>query len=152
MEIETIKIDTLQGHLVLYCKNHYDVKTVDFLVGLRRIWAIRCGFDYKDNDKSCDEYIANEFYRIFKQLNPRKAEYFFEILHKEINNNFRYENLNPIERLIWIYRNELMTIQIKEKIGNKWHNLIQLPKARKQVFKRIVRGNGKYEDYKLIAA
>lgn len=152
MKKEIITIDTLQGHLVLYCKNHYNVKNVDFLIGLRRIWAIRCGYNYRDNDKSCDRYIANEFYRIFKQLNPRKAEYFFEILHEEILNEWKYEGLNSLERLIMAYRNELMMIIIREKIGNKWHNLIQLPKVRKQVFKRIVRGNGKYDDYKLLVA
>lgn len=146
------KLDSIQGHLVLYCKGHYKVANVDFLVGLRRIWAIRCGITYKEGDKSYDEYVSDELYRIFKMLNPKKAEYFMEIIHKEINNEFLYEGLGVLERLIMIYRNEIFMIQVKDKIGKKWTNIIDLPKPKKRVFKRIVSGNGKYNDYKLIAA
>lgn len=150
--MEKIKLDPMRGHLVLYCKGHYNVSDVDFLVGLRRIWAIRCGIDFREDNKSSDEYIADELYRIFKMLNPKKSEYFMEILHKEIKNEFLYEGLGIMERFIMIYRNEISMIKVKDKNGKKWTNIIDLPKPKKQVFKRIVRGNGKYNDYKLIAA
>ena len=51
-----IQLENFEGHLVLYCKGWYSVKDVEFLVGLRRIWAVRCGFDVEHIDKSIDEY------------------------------------------------------------------------------------------------
>ncbi len=138
------------GHLILYCKMQYDVKNVDLLTGLRRIWAIRCGYDYKQHDKSCDRYIANHLFEIYKELLPEKAARFYEIIHSEIENDFRYEGLTPIERLIYLYTSDIAHTQVREKVGSKYRAIIRLPRPLKRVMKRIVRGNGRYGDYKLI--
>lgn len=145
------KIEGFDGHIILYCKYHYKTK-VDFLTGLRRIWAIRCGLSEEHViEGQSDEYIANSLYKLFKILNPSKAEYFHEIIHKEIENDFRYEKLKPIERLILMYRSEIMMIQIREKVKTKYRSIVKLPKPQKLLFKKIIKGKGEYSDYKLVA-
>jgi len=143
-----IKLENFEGHLILYCKGWYSYKDVDFLTGLRRIWAVRCGFNVEDIDKSIDEYIANALYKTLKKLEHRKIEYLFEIIHKEVSKTYlsTYENLNTIETLIMIYKSELWQVQIKEK--NKF--LVKLPKPQKRLFKRIISGKAEYNDYKLM--
>lgn len=144
-----LEIKEIKGHIILLCKGYYKYNNI--LEALRMVWAIRCGYDYDFNKKGeADRYIANELYKLFKLLNPKKAEYFHEILHMELKNQWKYDDLTPLEHLILIYCSELMMIQIKEKVGKKWKYLIKLPKPKKQIFNRILRGNGKYEDYKLI--
>lgn len=139
-------LTNIQGHIVLFCKNHY--KYTDFFQAIRMLWCIRCGYDFEDYNKSSDAYIANELYKIFKLLNPKKADYFYEILHGNIANTYKYEGLTPIETLILEYRSEIIMIQVKEKVGKKWKTLVKLPKPKKRLFNRIFRGNGRYEDYK----
>lgn len=143
-----ITLENFEGHLVLYCKGWYTNKDTDFLTGLRRIWAVRCGFDVEHIDKYIDEYIANALYKIIKKVEPNKIEYLFEIIHKEISKDYldSYKGLTHIESLIKIYKNELSQVQIKEK--SKW--LVKLPKPQKRLFKRIVSGKGEYNDYKLV--
>lgn len=143
-----ITLDNFEGHLVLYCKGHYSVNKVDFLTGLRRIWAVRCGFDVEHIDKSFDEYIANALYKIVKKVKPNKVEYLFELIHKEVSKTYlsTYEGLNTIETLIMIYRNELWDAQVKDK--NK--TTLKLPKPQKSLFKKIVGGKGEYTDYKKV--
>lgn len=101
-------------------------------------------------DKSGDRYIANELCSIFKELNPKKYEYFFEIIHAEIDNEFRYKGLNPLERLILMYKSEIMMIQVKQKEGDNYINLINLPESNTSLFEKIIRGEGEYNDYKLM--
>lgn len=143
-----IQLENFEGHIVLYCKGHYSVKDVDFLTGLRRIWAVRCGFDVKHIDKSIDEHIANALYKTLKKLEPQKIEWLFELVHKEIAKDYldTYKNLTHIESLIKIYRSHIFEVQIRE--SKKW--LIKLPKPQKRLFKRIVSGKGEYNDYKLV--
>ena len=154
-----ITLDNFEGHLILYCKGHYAVNKVDFLTGLRRIWAVRCGFDVEHIDKSIDEYIANALYRIVKKVKPNKVEYLFELIHKEVSKTYlsTYEGLSTIEILIMIYRSELSEAQVREskaKLSGKpmsgYTTLIKLPKPQKRLFKRIVSGKGEYNDYKLV--
>lgn len=143
-----IQLENFEGHLVLYCKGWYSVKDVDFLTGIRRIWAVRCGFEVEHIDRSIDEYIANALYKTLKKTNPQKIEYLFEIMHKEVSKDYldTYKGLTHIETLIKFYKSELSQLQIKEK--NKW--LVKLPKPQKRLFKRIVSGKGNYDDYKLV--
>ena len=61
---ENAKVNTIQGHIILYCKNHYQVKDVSFIEGLKRIWAIKCGYDYNEADNSMLEYIADDLFNI----------------------------------------------------------------------------------------
>jgi hypothetical protein len=146
-----IELRGIEGHIILYLKNRYSVPDVGLLEGLRKIWAIRCGYDYDEKDKSSDEYIANELWRIFKLTMPDKIDFFMNIIHREINSTWRFDTVIPLERLIYIYCSELSGLTVREKIGEKYHTLIILPKPKKRVFKRILRGNGRYKDYELIA-
>lgn len=148
-----IQLETFEGHIVLYCKNHYQVENVDFITGLQRIWAIRCGYDVEAIDNGSKEYIANAMYKIIKKTNPQKLDYLFELVHKEISKDYlsTYEGLTSIEKLIKIYRGELAFLQIKDsKSKGGYTTLIKLPKPQKRVFKRIINGKGGYNDYKLI--
>jgi hypothetical protein len=148
-----IKLEEFDGHIVLYCKGWYFQKKVDidFLVGLRRIWAIRCGYDYEEDDKSIDQYIANRLYKIILETNPNIDLIDFQIrLHNEMAKDYlsTYQGLNTIEKLIKFYRSELLCLTIVE---NK-KVLIDLPKVKKRVFFKIIKGKGEYNDYKLITS
>jgi len=142
------QLENFEGHIVLYCKGWYSVKDVDFLTGLRRIWAVRCGFDIEHIDRSIDEYIANALYKTLKKINPNKIEYLFEIIHKEVNKTYlsTYQGLSTIETLIMIYRSEIWQVSVKENDKQ----LIKLPKPQKRLFKKIVSGKGDSGDYKLV--
>lgn len=142
--------ERFDGHIILYCKSHYNLKDVDFILGLQRIWAVRCGLAVEHVSNSLNEHVADRMYKIFAKCNPSKLPHFHEILHSGLCDEWRYEGLNAIERVIMIYRNELMMIQIKEIKDNKSTTLIKLPKPQKRLFKKIISGKGKYNDYKLI--
>lgn len=148
-----IKLDEFDGHIVLYCKGWYFQKNVDidFLVGLRRIWAIRCGYACQGNDKSADEYIATRLYDIIVQANPNlDLVHFQRRLHSEMDKDYLiiYQGLNTLEKLIKFYRSELLCLSIRDakKV------LVKLPKVKKRVFFKIIKGNGEYNDYKLITS
>lgn len=147
-----IQLPTIEGHIVLYCKNHYSTD-VDFHVGLRRIWAIRCGLDEEHViTGQADRYIANELYKLFRLLNPTKAEYFHEIIHAELEKPYRFKDLTHLESLMIIYRSEISMVAIREKKGERYYPLVKLPKPKKKLFKRIIKGKGVYDDYKAITA
>ena len=142
--------EKFDGHIILYCKGHYNLKNVDFIIGLQRIWAIRCGLPFDSISGSFNEYIADRMYNIFKFCKPSKIDYFQDILHKGICDEWNYKNLNGIERCIMIYANELNMLQIKDKKDKNYITLIKLPKVQKRLFKRIISGKGEYVDYKLV--
>jgi len=149
-----IVLDPIQGHIVLFCKGHYKKNQASQLEGLRKIWAIRCGLEYQYVEKGqSDEYIADELFRIIKQVAPIKAERMWEELHKQLARpDYQYRDLKAIEMTIMVYRSVLFGLQVREKFGDRYEWLIQFPKPKKQVFNRILRGNGRFDDYKLIAA
>ncbi len=138
--------EKFDGHIILYCKGHYNLKDVDFITGLQRIWAVRCGISVEHIRDSFNEYIADKLHEIFAKCKPEKLYYFHQILNKGLCDDWAYEGLTAIERVIMIYKNELMMLQIKEE--NK--TLIKLPKPQKRIFKRIVKGKGVYNDYTLV--
>lgn len=142
-----IEVKGLHGHIILMCKHHY--KYNNLLSALRMLWAIRCGYEYKEDDKSADRYIANDLYELFMSVNPEKALNFHETIHEEICNTFRYPNYSPLEILISLYCSELSNLTIRQNIDGKWISVIKLPKPKKQLLNRIFRGNGRYDDYKL---
>ena len=144
---KAIDILGFDGHLVLYCKRHYHVESVDFLVGMRRMWATKCGYDYRDGDKSVDRHIADHLCEIIKLSMPSKFSYLYEIVHYELSNEWKYEGMTTFEKLIFIYAMQVMQMQVRE--GKT--KIINLPKPKKQVLKRIIRGNGRYKDYELVA-
>ena len=143
-----ITLENFEGHLVLYSKGWYSTKDVDFLTGLRRIWAVRCGFNVEHIDKSIDEYIANALYKTLKKVAPQKIEYLTELIHKEVSKTYlsAYEGLSVIETLIMIYRSEIWSVSVKEN----GKTLIKLPKPQKRLFKKIVNGKGEHTDYKKV--
>jgi len=51
---------------------------------------------------------------------------------------------------VYEYGNIISNMQIRDSIEGKPIILVKLPKPMKQVFNRILRGNGKYQDYELI--
>lgn len=143
------KIKGFDGHIILLCKNHYVCSSI--IEGLRMIWAIRCGYDYDPKETSSDRYIANKLYKLLKELLPERMEYLQERIHDDITCDWRFEpNTTPIQKLIYVYISEISWIQIQEKKGEEWIPIIQLPEPNKEVFNRILRGEGKYEDYWLI--
>lgn len=153
-EQKIIVLDPIQGQMVLFCKGHYKKHNASQLEGLRRIWAVRCGLlDEHTADGGSDEYIADELFRIIKQVAPIRAERMWETLHRQLARpDYQYQDLNPIEMMIMVYRSELFGLQVREKVEGRWQWLIKFPKPKKQVFNRILRGNARYDDYKLIAA
>lgn len=142
--------EKFDGHIILYCKGHYDLRDVDFILGLQRIWAVRCGLSFEHISNRLNEYIADHLHEIFAKCKPNKLPYFHQILNKGLCDEWQYEGLNAIERVIMVYTNELMQLQIKEGANGKYKTIIKLPKPQKRVFKGIVSGNEKYNDYKLV--
>jgi hypothetical protein len=142
--------EKFDGHIILYCKGHYNQKDVDFIVGLQRIWAVRCGLPFDSIRGSFNEYIADHLHEIFVKCCPQKQPYFYQILYKGLVDEWKYEGLTAIERVIMIYSNELVQLQIKEKKNKNYTTLIKLPKPQKRLFKKIVSGKGEYIDYKLV--
>lgn len=147
--------ETFDGHIILYCKGHYNLKEVDFITGLQRIWAVRCGISVEQIRPSMNEYIADKLHEIFAKCSPQKLNYFHQILNKGLCDDWSYKGLSAIERVIMIYRNELSQLKIREskaKISGKpmsgYVTLIKLPKPQKRLFKKIVKGKGEYNDYK----
>lgn len=153
---ENAKVTTIQGHIILYCKYHYPVKDVSFIEGLKRIWAIRCGYDYNEADNRMLESIANELFDIIYQICDIDIIDFQKKLHNEICNTlYQYEKDNlPIVRIIYYYKHQLAFLQVCDynKETNKTKSLIKLPTPKKRVFKRILKGKGVYSDYNLIDA
>lgn len=145
--------EKFDGHIILYCKGHYSVKDVDFLIGLRRIWAVRCGLSVEDIDNKIDEYIADRMYLIIQQVKPNSLKDIWQIIHKDLADNWHWngrENLTPIQKIIWIYRDIIWRLQISKKGVKNYKRLIKLPKPQKRLFKKIVSGKAEYNDYKLV--
>jgi hypothetical protein len=142
--------EKFDGHIILYCKGHYNLNDVGFIVGLQRIWAVRCAVPVDSIRGSFNEYMADKMHEIFAKCRPTKLPYFHQILHKGLCDEWQYKGLSAIERVIMIYRNELMQLQIKEHNNGKFKTLIKLPKPQKRLFKRIVSGKGQSNDYKLV--
>jgi hypothetical protein len=165
---EPITLETFQGHLVLYCKGRYanskitsrEKALVEFFEGLKMIWAIRCGYQYEQNDSDrVLEYIADEMFEIISECkrldSVEKIKHFMDVLHKEVYNQAFYKpkNMSPIRAIIWEYNQIICQLQIFEiPEGKKRHvPIVILPKPKKQIFSRILNGNGRYDDYRKIS-
>lgn len=147
------KLDTFDGHMVLWCKGHYSANDdVSMFDEIKRIWAIRCGLDFEHVGDDSYEYIANRLYKILVKCNPSKEIYLHELLHKAITWPIGYPNdLSPIERIIYFYRSEIMSLQVFDtNDGGEKITLIDLPEAQPEIFKRITNGLGEFKDYDLI--
>jgi hypothetical protein len=145
-----IELEPFQGHIVLYCKGHYKYK--DFFDGLTRIWAIRCGYDYEYSSKDVLSFVAMDMYEIITKTEPDRLQYLMEQLHRNLVPRWSgdyVENLSPIEAIIWQYRIMLCNLRIKaiDPVTKRRTILVELPKPKKGIFNRILRGNGEYHDY-----
>lgn len=142
----------IEGHIILYCKGHYKTGT-DFLIGIRRIWAIRCGLDEEHTlDKGADTYIADSMLKLIVGLVPERMDRIYYEIHQCLEKPKPwYKDLNPLENLIMLYRSEIAMIQIQEKIGDEWWALIKLPKPNNILFEKIINGFGEHSDFKLIS-
>ena len=137
------ELTNFDGHLVLYCKRHYDVYYVDFTLGLQRIIAVYSGIDTENVSK---HHILTKLSKIVSVLySDWSIEQILSHVHEAICNNY-YEECSIEDRLIFQYCSLIYGSQIKS--GKKV--LVELPKPQKRLFKRIVRGNGNYNDYKLV--
>lgn len=151
--------DNFQGHIILYCKGHYDFPDGNkgFFEGLKRIWAIRCGYEYVSTSADTLTYVANDIYEILEKcMRADKLSNLIKKLHREINpiSGFlgKPNDMSPIEAVIWEYRSMLMNLQIKEKdnITEEYIDLVKLPVPIPEIFNRILKGKGEYGDYWLI--
>ena len=143
------ELKTFDGHLVLLCKGHYqsEDESLTFLDYLKRIWAVRCGLDIEHVDSYSYGYIANRLYKILIGCKPSNINYIMDIIHRELTSNVGYrDNLTPIEKLIYIYKNQIADLQVR----NEGETLISLPNPQKEIFNRILNGNIFYGDYELI--
>jgi len=145
--MKNLEFKGFDGHLILLCKSHYKL-TESFIESLKMIWAIRCGYPYDKNDNSSIRYILDGLYKILEPTieNPQQ---FQEKLHESLISCIY--DLNTLEKLVLFYRDEISMLQVREKSANgKWTTLIKLPQPQKRLFNRILTGNGRYDDYKLI--
>ena len=144
-----IELDPIQGHIVLLCKNWYKMpKRKSFFEALRMIWAIRCGYDYKLTSYDTDSYIANDMWEVINTCAPERLTVYMDNFHREIGNTrFKPKDMTAIQAIIWEYKNIISNLTICNKVGEEWIPIIKLPKPNNRVFKRILRGNGKYNDY-----
>lgn len=144
-----IELDVFDGHLVLYCKGKYETK--DFFEGLKRMWAIRCGYDYEYSNDDVYRYVANHLFKIIIRCDLQRIEHLMDDIHRELTWSISTpENLTPIQALIWRYRSIIIGMQVREKRGSRYYPLVRLPKPKVRVMKRILRGNGRYQDYEVI--
>ena len=147
---QNVTLTPFQGHIILYCKFHYDIDGVSRIEGLKRIWAIRYGYDYNEADNSMLEYIANDLFNIIYEICDIDFIDFQKRLHKKVatSNNEAPAITNII--IYYIYVLAFLTVADINSKTNRIKPLIKLPTPKKRVFKRILKGKGVYSDYKLI--
>ena len=149
---QNAEITPIQGHVILYCKFHYHVDNVSRIEGLKRLWASRCSYDYNENDNSCLEYIADDLFDIICTISNFNIVEFQKQLHKAMYNYYRDEKETIMERIINFYIFQLAYITVAEynPISRKTKMLLNLPKPKKKLFRKIISGKGDYNDYKLL--
>lgn len=149
---ENAEITPIQGHIILYCKFHYDYDGISRIEGLKRLWAARCAYDYNEQDNSCLEYIANDLFEIICAISNFNIIEFQKELHKAMFDYYRNEKDSVIERVInyYIFQLTYITVADYNPTSRKTTMLINLPKPKKRLFKKIISGKGNYNDYKLL--
>ena len=138
----------IQGHIILLCKGWYQVEDVDYLTSLKRLWAVRCGIDKEYINSSAYGSIADELYKILIESSPTEALYLQERMHNYLQSNYRFsiEKFSTMEKIIYFYISRIHSITCREDKKQ----IVKLPKPKKQILKRIIRGNGRYTDYELL--
>ena len=144
---QNVTLTPIQGHIILYCKLHYGVDGVSFIDGFKRLWAVKC----KSNDDDMLDYIANYLFEIICIVSDFDAVEFQKRLHLSL---FEYNprKKSAIELIISFYIFQLANLKIAKynPISGKTKMLLSLPKPKKRLFKRILKGKGDYNDYNLL--
>lgn len=136
-------ITNFDGHIILYCKSHYDLK-VDMIVALRRIWAVRCGLSIEYATEFMDTSILNHLYHILTTIEPTTD------VVERIHSKLAHDGSMTTSELISIYVSALMTTEVKNKVNGEWITLINLPTPNPNVMNKIINGRGKYAHYDVI--
>jgi hypothetical protein len=91
-----------------------------------------------------------------KLNNIKEVKNLMDTIHKGVSDDFsigltKPKNMSPIKSLIWEYRKIIFNLRINktDSFGIKT-TLVPLPKVQKEIFERILKGEGKYDDYELI--
>ena len=148
---ETVKLTPIQGHLIFLCKGIY--KYDDLFDALKKLWAIRCGWDWQLAKNDTYTYIANDLFELMMLCKGLDINVSMEQIHRDINESWvgKPANMLPIQALIWEYKRILSQVQVKDTLKNgEFYDLVTLPEPNNELFERIFKGEGHYEDYKLI--
>lgn len=151
MKKETVKLTPIQGHLIFLCKGLY--KYDNIFEALKKLWAIRCGWDWQLSNNDTYTHIADDLFKIMTLCKGLDINISMQNIHRNINESRigKPPNMSPIQALIWEYGRILSQVQVKESLKNgEYYDLVTLPEPNKELFERIFRGEGHYEDYKLI--
>lgn len=142
------RFEGFDGHIILLCKNHYNIKDVKLIDALRRVWCVRCGLDVEHANGQLDQYIANRLCDIIDTINPNRVREILRNIHSELHPvfSYRYEGMTPLEILISMYRSEIAFTKVKENE----EFLIELPEPLPELFDKIIRGEGEFNDYQLV--
>jgi hypothetical protein len=132
------------GHIILYCKRHYDLR-VNTITALRRIWAVRCGLSIEYATKFMDTSILNYLYEILITIDPTTD------VSERIHSKLAHDGSITTSELISIYVSALMTTEVKNKVNGEWITLINLPTPNPNVMNKIINGRGRPEHYDVIA-
>ena len=133
-------LDKFQGYVVLLCKEHYEYD--DLFVSLRKLWAIRCGYDYEYTPSDVDKYIANDMFNIIKKISNRDDGYIVQRIHDSLVGNTYYRGeLEPIQKVLLAYVDIIRFTQIKERRGNRYISLVKLPPVKKRILNKVFKNN-----------
>lgn len=138
-----IQLDKFEGHLVLACKNWYNVKGVNMFDTLGRLHGGWCGWSAETHGNP-SEATADRLYKILIKCGKDPVR-LAESLHRWLVSGWwKYYNESsewtPIEKIICFYRSEISDLQIKE--NNKI--LIKLPKPQKRAARKLIKYNKDY--------
>lgn len=137
-------ITGFDGHIVLYCKRHYDLK-VEPIIALRRIWAVRCGLSIEYATEFMDASILSYLYHILITIDPTTN------VSERIHSKLAHDGNMTTSELISIYVSTLMTTEVKNKVNGEWITLINLPTPNPNVMNKIINGKGRPKHYDVIA-
>ena len=111
---------------------------------------MRCCIPIDMIDDGVLPIIANNLYSLLLKVNPDLTP---QHLHERLLSNivsppFYLMDRSTIELIVWFYRNELLTLQIKD--DNEI--LIKLPTPNRVFFEKIISGTyeNNFDDYKLL--
>ena len=146
--IESVQIvdhysNTINDIIKVKIPNYYDVEEIEEIclmpIALSRFSYGK--FEMKDDSRaeSTDKY-------------PKSIIEFQKELHKTMFDYYRSKKDSVIERIINYYIFQLSHISVADynATSGKTKMLLNLPKPKKRLFRKIISGKGNYNDYKLL--